>query len=110
MNASSDAAEQVMRMSLEGTEVLIKLSGKGALEAAKLIAGVIKQQNQTRGRARLTNLLKSQKPLTVYSFPKENLAQFKKKQVDISVFPFIPTTMKNMEFLFVNHALPFTRL
>ena len=30
MNTSGEAADQVMRMMLEGTEVLIKLSGKGA--------------------------------------------------------------------------------
>ena len=100
MNASSDAAEQVMRMSLEGTEVLIKLSGKGALEAAKLIAGVIKQQNQTRGRARLTNLLKSQKPLTVYSFPKENLAQFKKCAKDYGILYTVLKDKSNRDGMF----------
>ena len=30
MNTSGEAAEQVMRMSLEGAEILIKLTGSGA--------------------------------------------------------------------------------
>ena len=37
MNTSGDAAEQVMRMSLEGAEILIKLTGSGAKNAAVLL-------------------------------------------------------------------------
>ena len=36
MNTSGEAAEQVMRMSLEGAEILIKLTGSGAKNAAVL--------------------------------------------------------------------------
>lgn len=37
MNTSGEAAEQVMRMSLEGAEILIKLTGSGAKNAAVLL-------------------------------------------------------------------------
>lgn len=34
MNTSGEAADQVMRMMLNGTEVLLKLSGAGAKQTA----------------------------------------------------------------------------
>ena len=37
MNTSGEAADQVMRMMLNGAEVLIKLSGSGAKNAAVLL-------------------------------------------------------------------------
>lgn len=59
MNTSGEAAEQVMRMSLEGAEILIKLTGSGAKNAAVLLYSIYKEQNKTRGRERLTNMLRS---------------------------------------------------
>lgn len=77
MNTSGEAAEQVMRMMLGGTEVLIKLSGSGAKNAAILIYSICKQQNQTRGAQRLTNMLRSGKPIKVYTFKDKDLPKFK---------------------------------
>ena len=62
MNTSGEAAEQVMRMSLEGAEILIKLTGSGAKNAAVLLYSIYKEQNKTRGKERLTNMLRSGKP------------------------------------------------
>ena len=47
MNTSGEAAEQVMRMSLEGAEILIKLTGSGAKNAAVLLYSIYKEQNKT---------------------------------------------------------------
>ena len=44
MNTSGEAAEQVMRMSLEGAEILIKLTGSGAKNAAVLLYSIYKEQ------------------------------------------------------------------
>ena len=73
MNTSGEAAEQVMRMSLEGAEILIKLTGSGAKNAAVLLYSIYKEQNKTRGKERLTNMLRSGKPLKVYTFKRDNL-------------------------------------
>ena len=77
MNTSGEAAEQVMRMSLEGAEILIKLTGSGAKNAAVLLYSIYKEQNKTRGKERLTNMLRSGKPLKVYTFKQDNLEKFK---------------------------------
>ena len=77
MNTSGEAAEQIMRMTLEGAEILIKLTGSGAKNAAVLLYSIYKEQNKTRGKERLTNMLRSGKPLKVYTFKRDNLEKFK---------------------------------
>ena len=58
MNQSSDAAEQIIRMSLEGFEVSAKIVGSGAKELAVLIYTVMKNKEQTSGKAKLSNMLR----------------------------------------------------
>lgn len=63
MNYSGEAAEQVVRMSLNGVEVAAKISGKAAERLAVLLYAVLRDQKKTRGKIRLTNMLKSGKEL-----------------------------------------------
>ena len=44
MNNSGDAAEQVVRLSLEGTEVALKLTGSAAKNIAAAIYAVLKNR------------------------------------------------------------------
>lgn len=57
MNNGGDAAEQVVRLSLEGFEVAAKLSGSAAKNVALLLVSVLKQEQKTKGKARLTNMM-----------------------------------------------------
>ena len=80
MTSSGDAAEQVVRLSLEGFEVAAKLTGSAAKEVAILLASVLKQEisqsGKTRGKARLTSMIKSGKELKVFSLPQKDLKKF----------------------------------
>ena len=78
MNMSGDAAEQVVRLSLEGTEVALKLTGSAAKNIAAMIYAVLKNRdkNKTKGRQRLTGMLKSGKELKVFTVSEEHLKQF----------------------------------
>lgn len=76
MNYGGDAAEQVVRMSLEGVEVAAKISGNGAKNIAILLAAVLKEEQKTKGKARLTNMLKSGKELKVYTVQNQDLKKF----------------------------------
>ena len=67
MNTSGEAADQVVRMSLEAGEAALKISGAGARQLAVLLYAILKEQKKTRGRARLETLVRSGKPLTVFS-------------------------------------------
>lgn len=77
MNTSGDAADQVIRMMLNGTEVLVRLSGNGAMHTALLVNSLLRQNNQTRGAQRLSNMIRSGKQVKVYTFQMEDLPQFK---------------------------------
>ena len=80
MNNGGDAAEQIVRLSLEGFEVAAKLTGSAAKNVAMLLASVLKQEinqsSKTRGKARLTNMIKSGKELKVFSIPNKDLKKF----------------------------------
>lgn len=79
MNNSGDAAEQVVRLSLEGTEVALKLTGSAAKNVAAMLYAVLKDQKKTKGKARIEAMLRTQRPLTVYTVKKEDCAEFEKQ-------------------------------
>lgn len=78
MSYSGDAAEQVVRLSLEGTEVVLKLTGSAAKNVAAAIYAVLKNRdkNKTKGHQRLSAMLKSGKELKVFTVSEEHLKQF----------------------------------
>lgn len=76
MNTSGDAAESIVRMSLQGLEVAVKLSGSGAKNVAAIMIAMLKDQKQTKGKTRLTNMLKSGKELKVFTVKEEDLRKF----------------------------------
>ena len=76
MNNGGDAAEQIVRLSLEGFEVAAKLTGSAAKNVALLLVSVLKQEQQTKGKARLTNMIRSGKELKVFSLPQKDIQKF----------------------------------
>lgn len=78
MNNSGDAAEQIVRMSLEGTEVALRLTGSAAKNIAAGIYAIMKNgdKNKLKGKQRLTSMLKSGKELRVFTVSEEHLKQF----------------------------------
>ena len=76
MSYSGDAAEQVVRMSLEGTEVAVKLAGSGAKQLAILLYAILREQTKTKGKTRLTNMLRSGKELKVFAVKDSDLKLF----------------------------------
>ena len=76
MNISGEAADQVVRMSLEVGEAALKISGTGAKHLAVMLYAVLKEKKKTKGRVRLETLVKSGRPLTVFSVKESDLKQF----------------------------------
>ena len=76
MNTSGEAADQVVRMSLEVGEAALKISGTGAKQLAVILYAILKEQKKTKGRARLETLVRSGKPLTVFSVKESDLKKF----------------------------------
>lgn len=79
MNNGGDAAEQIVRLSLEGFEVAAKVTGEAVKDIALLLISVLKQEQKTKGKARLTNMIKSGKELKVFSIAQKDLQKFTKE-------------------------------
>lgn len=66
-----DVSEQVVRLSLEGFEVLARLTGSGAKNVAAMIYTIMKDKKQTKGKINLNNMIRTGKPLKIFTVSKE---------------------------------------
>ena len=79
MNYTGDAAEQIVRMSLEGTEFALKITGAAAKNVAAMLYAVLKDQKKTKGKARVQTMLREKRPTTIYTVKKEDCPEFAKQ-------------------------------
>lgn len=79
MSTSSDSAEEMVRLSLEGFEVVAKLTGSMAKEVAVMLYAMSKKRDEHKtGKVGLNKMLKSKGSFKIFSIKKENLEDFKK--------------------------------
>lgn len=76
MNLGGDAADQVVRYSLEGIDYSLRLSGTLAKNLAVFLAAVLKDQKKTYGKTRMVRMLKENRPLKFFTVPSERLKEF----------------------------------
>jgi hypothetical protein len=82
--SGGDAAEQVVRFSLEGMEMAVKLVGSGARELATFLYAALRDNGgqkaenplTLKGRERLATMLKSGKELKVFALKDADLKEF----------------------------------
>lgn len=79
MSVNGDVSEQVVRLSLDGFEVLARLTGSGAKNVAAMIYTMLKDTNQTKGKIKLNNMLKTGKNLKIFTIKQEDLKTFSKE-------------------------------
>ena len=97
MNTGGDAAEQIVRMSLEGFEVAAKLTGAGAKNIAVLLYSILKEEQKTKGKARLTSMLRSGKELKVFTVKSGDLKKFTQEAKKYGVLYCVLTDRKNKD-------------
>ena len=85
MSYSGEAADQVVRISLNGAEVAAKLSGAAAKEIAVMLYAILSDNKKSKGKTRLSNMLKSGKELKVFAVRDQDLAQFCKAAKEYGV-------------------------
>lgn len=73
---TSDSAEEFVKLYLDGVEHCIKIAGVGAKNIAIMLLAMSKEAKQTKGKTRLTNMLKTGKPLTIFTIKAEDLKKF----------------------------------
>lgn len=85
MSINGDVSEQVVRLSLEGFEVLAKLTGSGAKNVAAMIYTIMKDKKQTKGKTKLNNMLRTGKPLKIFTIKQEDLKTFSKESKNYGI-------------------------
>ena len=97
MNTGGEAAEQIVRMSLEGFEVAAKITGAGAKNIAILLYSILKEEKKTKGKARLTSMLRSGKELKVFTVKRGDLQKFTQEAKKYGVLYCVLADRKNKD-------------
>ena len=97
MNTGGEAAEQIVRMSLEGFEVAAKITGAGAKNIAILLYSILKEEKKTKGKARLTSMLRSGKELKVFTVKNGDLKKFTQEAKRYGVLYCVLADRKNKD-------------
>ena len=74
---SGDAADEVVRIMLNGTEVAVRLAGSGVKNLAAMLIAWSKKEKKPYGKTNMMRLLRSGDELQVISLDKEQYKQFK---------------------------------
>lgn len=69
-------AEQIVQISLNGAEVAAKLTGTAAKEIAIMLYAILKDQHRTKGKMRLSHMLRTGKELKVFAVKEDDLKKF----------------------------------
>lgn len=74
---NGDAAEQVVRLSLEGAEVALRITGSLTKNGLAALYALLTSHEKTAGQTRMAALLKSGKELKLFTIRADELEKFK---------------------------------
>lgn len=77
MNQSGEAAESVVRMSLDGMKLTLNTVGIAGKNVIVLLYAILKDNKKIRGKTTLKKMIKSERSLKVFTLKKEDLKKFK---------------------------------
>lgn len=75
-NISSEAAVEIVHLTLRGMELTLRVTGTGAQDAAAFLEALQQESFRSGGRVRLLQMLRSGENLTVFAVPKSDLRAF----------------------------------
>lgn len=76
MSNGNQEAEMIVRLALQGGMYMLKLTGQGAAHIAAMLAAMKNQPDNSPGKKRLTDMMKSGKELLVFTIPEARLKEF----------------------------------
>ncbi len=79
MNLGGEAADQVVRYSLEGIDHGLRLSGTMAKNLAVFLAAVMKNNQKSYGRISMARMLRENRPLKFFTVPSNRIHEFSKE-------------------------------
>ena len=82
MNYGSDPADQIVRFSLDGTEMVLKLTGLAAKNFALFVYAILNDQQKVRGKTKLVRMLKERRPFKFFRIPENKMREFAREAKD----------------------------
>ena len=76
MNYGGEAAEQVVRMSLAGMEVAVKITGSGAKNLAVLLAAALKEEQKTQRESQTDKYAQIRQGIDDFTMPAKDMKIF----------------------------------
>ena len=76
MSTGGEAAEEIVRISLQGVEFVGKMSMDAAERLINQIAASLKNPEKTKGRASLAKMMKTKKPVEIFEIRDKDLKKF----------------------------------
>lgn len=76
MSYTTDAAESVIRFTLNGAERLLRISGRGARDLSLVLRSVLKNKRSGPGKERVQDLLTNGRNVKIFQLPKTLLKAF----------------------------------
>ena len=76
MSVSSDSAEQLIRLYIDETEFALKITGSAIKNIIAALYVISKDTSKSKGKARLSKMLKTEKELKIFSVKKDDMKIF----------------------------------
>lgn len=77
MNIAGDAANEVLKITLDGTDFVLRLAGTGAKELIAMLYAISKDhQKSEMGKKSLANMLRKCKDIKIFSLQRKDLEKF----------------------------------
>lgn len=98
MNTGGEAADEMVKYYFEAIKCAATITGKGAEHALAILLNELKNHKQTKGKTRLNSMLKSGKPLKIFTIQKKDLVKFTKEAKSYGVLYCALVNRKNKNF------------
>lgn len=84
---TSESADELVKICIDGSDRVLRVSGVAAKNVIVMLVAMSKDKDRvkTKGKARLNNMLKSGKPLDIFTIKAEDLKTFSKKAKDYGI-------------------------
>ena len=89
MDVNAEAADLVVKESIQATESAVKLAGAGLKNVAALLLALQRQDNKVVGKTSAKRLARDPAPAVVVPLKQEDIGQFKKLAKEYGILYFI---------------------
>lgn len=92
---SSDSAEELIKIYLDGIGFTLRIAGEGSKNLIAFLIAMSKDNKQTTGKTRLTNMLKTGKELKIFTIKAEDLKKFSEEAKNYGILYCVLADKKN---------------